>query len=391
MYRFIAFTAVFFAFNLNIANAAPKTTSSIAIDLATGEIISSERPDELREPASLTKLMTLYLTFEAIEKGDIRMDMDLKVSRTAANRSPSRLDVKAGQTISVENAIKALIVKSANDCATVLAEALAKDEAEFAVLMTKKAKKLGMKNTTFKNASGLNNRQQLTTARDMAMLGRAIYEHFPQYYHLFSLKEFTYQGKTFYTHNHVLKKFKGADGMKTGYISTAGFNIVTSAKRNNNRVLAVTMGHKTLKERDTKIMQIMDKGLQKIALNQKGNANKVLAKLERPRLLTAEKMSGKNLKKAIAKGHWAVQLGAFRNYARARSYAFSLKQKIPEIKPYPISVEAAESDMAIVYRSQLTNFSKKDAKELCNRLKKENKSCMVINTEDKSLTLAENK
>ena len=108
MYRFIAFAAVFFALNLNIANAAPKTTSSIAIDLATGEIISSERPDELREPASLTKLMTLYLTFEAIEKGDIRMDMDLKVSRTAANRSPSRLDVKAGQTISVENAIKAL-------------------------------------------------------------------------------------------------------------------------------------------------------------------------------------------------------------------------------------------------------------------------------------------
>lgn len=390
MSRLTIIAAIMLILCSGTVSAAPKTTSSIAVDLGTGEIIASERPDVLREPASLTKLMTLYLTFEAIEKGRLKMDSELKVSRTAANRSPSRLDVRAGQTIKTEDAVKALIVKSANDCATVLAEALAEDERKFAVMMTEKAKKLGMKNTVFKNASGLNNRQQLTTARDMAVLAGALYKHFPQYYHLFSLKEFTYQGKTFYTHNHVLKKFKGADGMKTGYISTAGFNIVTSAERNGSRILAVTMGHKTLKDRDTKVMRLMDKGLQKIALNKTGNPEKVLAKLEVPQLIATEKMSGKALKKAIAKGQWGVQVGAFRNYAKARSYAFGLKQKMPEIKPYPVDVEAAESEMAVVYRAKLTNFSKKDAEELCNRLKKENKSCIVISTKDESqLTLAE--
>ncbi len=390
MSRLTIIIAIIFALYSGAATAAPKTTSSIAIDIATGEIIASERPDELREPASLTKLMTLYLTFDAIEKGKIKMDSELKVSRTAANRSPSRLDVRAGQTIKTEDAIKALIVKSANDCATVLAEALAEDEPKFAIMMTEKARKLGMKNTTFKNASGLNNRQQLTTARDMAVLAGALYKHFPQYYHLFSLKEFTYNGKTFYTHNHVLKKFNGADGMKTGYISTAGFNIVTSAERDGNRILAVTMGHKTLKDRDTKVIRIMDKGLKKIALNKTGNAEKVYAKLELPRLIATEKMNGNALKKAIAKGQWGVQIGAFRNYAKARSYAFKLKKEMPEITPYPVDVEAVATDMAVVYRSKLTNLSKKDAEELCNRLKKENKSCIVVSTKDESqLTLAE--
>lgn len=369
--------------------AAPKTTSSISIDMETGEIISSERPDVLREPASLTKLMTLYLTFEAIEKGKLKMNSELKVSRTAAYRAPSKLDVKPGQTITVENAVKALIVKSANDCATVLAEALAKDEATFAVMMTEKAKKLGMKNTVFKNASGLNNRKQLTTARDMAVLGTAVYKHFPQYYKWFSMTKFTYKGKTFYTHNHVLKKFKGADGMKTGFLSTAGYNIVTSAKRNGNRILAVTMGHENLQARDKKVMEIMDSGLKKIALKQNRDPKRLMAKLEVPKLMAGEQLKGKALKKVIAKGEWGVQLGAFRNYAKARSYAFHLKQTMPEIRAYPIDVEAVESDMAVVYRSKLTNFSKKDAEEFCNRLKKEKKACIVISTKENShLTLA---
>ena len=371
------------------AQAFPKQTSSIAIDINTGEIISSESPDIVMHPASLTKLMTLYLTFEAIEKGKLKMSTPLKVSRYAASRSPSKLDVRPGETITVENAVKAVIVKSANDCATVLAEALAKDEREFAKLMTAKAKKLGMKKTVFKNASGLNHSEQVTTARDMAILGSAVYHHFPKYYKLFSMRTFKYKGKTLYTHNHVLKGFKGADGMKTGYLAAAGYNIVTSAERNGSRILAVTLGHKSIKDRDTKVMQMMDKGLKKMALNTKA-PNKVLAKSELPIAKIKETKPSEPFKITAKNGLWGVQIGAFSNYAKARSYAFSLKQKIPEIKAFPIDVEAVEKDMAVMYRSRIVNFAKKDAQELCNRLKKENKSCIVVKANKLSqLTMAE--
>lgn len=363
--------------------AAPKTTSSIAIDIETGEVLSSENPDTLRYPASLTKLMTLYLTFEALENGKLKLSTPLKVSRVAAGRSPSKIGVRAGQTITVQNAINAVIVKSANDCATVLAEGLAKDEREFAKLMTAKAKKLGMKKTTFKNASGLNNSQQFSTARDMAILGSAIYHHFPKYYKWFSMQKFSYQGRTYYTHNHVLKLFKGADGMKTGYLAAAGFNIVTSAKRNGIRVLAVTMGHKTYQQRDKKVMDLMDRGIKKIALNNQKSAHTVMAKLDMPKK-TIEKIHKEEAQKVIAKGNWGIQIGAFRNYAKARSYAFSIKKKMPELKAYPIDVESVEGDMVVLYRSRITNIAKKDAEELCNRLKKENKSCIVVNTKSSS-------
>lgn len=383
--------ACLFALLMACSNAAalPKTTSSIAIDMQSGEIIASENSNAVRHPASLTKLMTLYLTFEALEKGTLKLNTPLKISRYAANRSPSRVGVKPGQTISVEDAIKAVIVKSANDCATVLAEALAKDEREFAKLMNNKAKKLGMKKTVFRNASGLNHSAQVSTAHDMAILGRAVYTHFPQYYKWFSLKKFTYKGKTFYTHNHVLKNFKGADGMKTGYLASAGYNIVTSAERNGIRILAVTMGHKSIKERDKKVMAMMDKGIKKIALNQKNAPKTVMAKLEIPERVSHQALNKKIISKPDVTGEWGIQIGAFRNYAKARSYAFTIKQEIPEIQDYPVDVEVVTDNMAVLYRSKITNFSKKDAEELCHRLKKENKSCIVVNIKnDTTLTLA---
>ena len=371
------------------AYALPKNTSSIAIDMKTGEIISSENPDIVRHPASLTKLMTLYLTFEALEKGKIKLSTPLKVSRTAANRSPSRLGLKPGQTITVENAIKAVIVKSANDCATVLAEGLAKDEREFAKLMNAKAKKLGMKKTVFKNASGLNHSQQVSTARDMAVLGSAVYNHFPKYYKWFSMKKFAYGGKTYHTHNHVLKNFKGADGMKTGYLASSGYNIVTSAERNGIRILAVTMGHKTIKERDNKVMALMDKGITKIAMNNKNNPQTVMAKLDKPKPLQIEKRVIKPAEKVVETGEWAVQIGAFRNYARARDNAMKIKAKMPEIENNPIDIEVVADDMVVLYRSKITNFSQKAAEEICNRLKSEKKSCIVINTKvDSQLAMA---
>ncbi len=385
----LTFLAVLLCFV--IANAAPKTTSSIAIDIKTGEVLSSENADVLRYPASLTKLMTLYLTFEALEKGKLKLSTPLKVSGVAAGRSPSKIGVRAGQTISVENAIKAVIIKSANDCATVLAEGLAKDEREFAKLMTAKARKLGMKKTVFKNASGLNNNLQVSTARDMAILGSAVYHHFPKYYKWFSMQKFTYQGRTYYTHNHVLKQFKGSDGMKTGYLAAAGYNIVTSAQRNGIRVLAVTLGHKTIQQRDRKVMDLMDRGIKKIAMNNTKSAHTVMAKLEMPKKIAVEKVENKEPKMVISKGEWGIQVGAFRNYAKARSYAFSIKKHMPELKAYPIDIESVEGDMVVLYRSRITNIAKKDAEELCNRLKNENKSCIVVNTQRNSqLAMADN-
>ena len=225
------------------ANAAGGT-SSIVIDAQSGNILYADKAEELRYPASLTKLMTLYITFNALE--------------TAASRSPSKLGMPAGSYIDVKTAVEALIVKSANDCATVLAEAMSPSEAEFAKLMTKTARKLGMYRTTFKNASGLPNSAQKTTAKDLAILGAAVYHHFPQYYHLFSLNEFQYNGMTYKTHNYLLNDSLGTDGMKTGYTAASGFNILTSARQGNYRVIAVTLGHKKVKERDENISKMME-------------------------------------------------------------------------------------------------------------------------------------
>ena len=251
---------------LSSAGTACAATSSIIIDAENGEILSSKAPDTLRYPASLTKVMTLYITFDALNKGIIKMNDDLKVSRHAANMAPSRLGLRPGQKIKVKTCIEALIVKSANDCASVLAENLGYTEANCAKTMTKVAHELGMKNTTFKNANGLPNKAQKTTARDMALLAAAMYHHFPQYYKLFSLKKFTYNGKTIYTHNNILKTFAGADGMKTGFTNAAGYNIITSAQRDGKRVIAVTMGHNSAKERDRHVARMMDKGLKRLAL-----------------------------------------------------------------------------------------------------------------------------
>ena len=353
--------------------SAPKrTTSSIVIDALSGEVIASSNADERRYPASLTKLMTLYITFSALDRGDLDLDDELKVSRYAANRSPSRLGVKPGKTIKVRDAVMALIVKSANDCAAVLAEALGGSEEKFAELMTQTAKDLGMKNTVFKNASGLPNRQQKTTARDMAILGSAVYHHFPEYYDLFSTTKFTYEGRTYYTHNHLLKRFEGADGMKTGFTAAAGYNIVTSAERDGRRVIAVTMGHDSIKNRDYKVAQLMNAGFKRLAAKS-DTARRLVAKLEIPPLNTPHD-------KTDDAGLWMVQIGAFSNYIKARNYALDIQRRLhlPYAAKTDINVEPASNGAAIVYRSQLTGFAKNEADKTCYRLKKANKSCIVI-------------
>ena len=393
---------------------ATAATSSIMIDANTGEVLSAQSADTLRYPASLTKLMTLYITFDALERGLVKLDDELPVSRRAANRAPSRLGLRVGSKISVQTAIEALIVKSANDCATVLAEGLGYTEENFAQAMTQVAKELGMKHTTFKNASGLPNRQQKTTARDMAILGAAMYHHFPQYYKWFSLKKFTYNNKTYHTHNHVLRKFKGADGMKTGFTNAAGFNIITSAERDGQRVIAVTMGHNTLKERDKKIIKMMETGVTKLALNTKLKPENMHADLieehKKPNDIQVQ-LAGKDIavtqeqsteedahpeieqgsadtdssiKELEIKALHDIQIGAFSNYARARNYAKKIqKEKFKNCTNCDIKVEAAETGSAIIYRAKITGFEKNDADNACKRLQDSHISCIVLSSNQK--------
>jgi D-alanyl-D-alanine carboxypeptidase len=232
--------------------------SDIVVDANSGAMLHSTSPDSPRHPASLTKIMTLYMLFERLEAGKISFNSEMPVSAHAAVQAPSKLGLKPGQTIQVEDAIKATVTRSANDVAVVIAEALGGDEDTFAKLMTAKARALGMQNTVYRNASGLPDDAQITTARDQAMLGRAIQERFPKYYGYFSTTRFFYRGNTIGNHNRLLGKVEGVDGIKTGYTNASGFNLVTSLRRNGRHVVAVVLGGRSASSRDEKMRVLIN-------------------------------------------------------------------------------------------------------------------------------------
>ena len=238
------------------AGAAPY--ADIVVDANSGTVLHSTNPDARRHPASLTKIMTLYLLFEQLEAGKLKLDSQLKVSADAAGQMPTKLGLKAGSTIQVEDAIKGIITRSANDASVVVAEAIAGDEDDFAKLMTRKALALGMSRTVYRNASGLPDDDQVTTARDQATLGRAIQERFPKYYKYFSIRSFTFRGQSIGNHNHLLGRVDGVDGIKTGYINASGFNLVTSVHRGNRYLVAVVMGGGSAGSRDAKMRELIN-------------------------------------------------------------------------------------------------------------------------------------
>lgn len=240
--------------------------SSVVIDVNTGRTISSKNATSLRYPASLTKIMTLYMLFSELKKGKVKKWTKLPVSRHATYQEPSSLGLKKGQWITVDNAIKALVTKSANDVAVVIAEYIGGTESRFAQKMTTTARALGMKQTTFKNASGLPNKGQLTTAKDMAILGIKIQAHFPVYYQYFKTRSFKYKGRVYGNHNKLLGKYKGVDGIKTGYTRASGFNLVSSVKRNGKFVVAVVIGGKTGRSRDAQMRKLLDRAMPKLAV-----------------------------------------------------------------------------------------------------------------------------
>jgi D-alanyl-D-alanine carboxypeptidase len=235
--------------------------ASIVVDANSGAVMQATNADSPRHPASLTKIMTLYLLFERLEQGKVKLTTDLPVSARAAVQAPSKLGLKPGESIRVETAIRAIVTKSANDVAVIVAEALGGDEPSFARMMTAKAQALGMSQTVYRNASGLPDDQQITTARDQATLGRAIQDRFPNYYQYFATRTFEYRGKSIRNHNHLLGSVDGLDGIKTGYIHDSGFNIVTSVRRANHYVVAVVFGGRSANARDARVRSLIDNNI----------------------------------------------------------------------------------------------------------------------------------
>ncbi|MGY3615879.1 serine hydrolase [Bradyrhizobium sp. USDA 10063] len=239
--------------------------SSIIVDGNSGSVLASNNPDGLRHPASLTKIMTLYLLFERLEAGKMKLDTEMQVSEHASEQAPTKLGLRPGQTIRVEDAIKGLVTRSANDAAVVIAEAIGGDEDDFAKMMTRKARSLGMSKTVYRNASGLPNDEQVTSARDQATLGRAIQDRFPRYYRYFSTTVFNYRGQSIRNHNHLLGKVEGIDGIKTGYTRASGFNLVSSIRRGNRHLVGVVMGGRSGGSRDAIMRGLLAENLEKAA------------------------------------------------------------------------------------------------------------------------------
>lgn len=255
--------AAFLSFTFTYGAHANAKYAGIVIDAKTGRTLYKYKADSKRYPASLTKMMTLYLTFEALERGKIKKSTRFPVSKNAAAEQPSKLGLRPGQTITVEQAIYALVTKSANDAATALGEFLGGSETNFAKLMTTKARSLKMASTTFKNAHGLPNSRQVTTARDMARLGIALREHYPRYYKYFSTTSFKFGKANYGNHNRLLGRVKGVDGIKTGYTRASGFNLVSSVRANGRSIVAVVMGGKSGASRNAQMQKLISQYLRK--------------------------------------------------------------------------------------------------------------------------------
>jgi D-alanyl-D-alanine carboxypeptidase len=238
--------------------------ASIVIDAATGVVLSERNPDKILHPASLTKMMTLYLTFEAIQQGTLRKTQRLSVSSHAASQPPSKIGLEPGDTIRVEDAIYSLVTRSANDIAVVVAEGIGGSEPRFARLMTAKAKQLGMRNTNFVNAHGLHNPQQISTARDMAVLSRALMRDYPNEYRYFKTNRFVYAGTAYRNHNRLLESYEGMDGIKTGYVAASGYNLAASAVRDGRRLIGVVFGGRTGTSRNEHMAELLDAGFARL-------------------------------------------------------------------------------------------------------------------------------
>lgn len=271
-----AFMALF-TFGLAAPASAQDRYSAIVMDARTNEVLLEDQADAARFPASLTKMMTLYMLFEAIDRGDMSLDTRLTASRNAARQPPSRLGLACSRrrgcdSITVDQAIRALAVQSANDVAVMVAERLGGTEARFSANMTARARELGLTNTRFANASGLPDTRHRTTARDIAMLSQALWRDFPEYYHYFQTPSFAWRRTSGRNHNRLLGQVEGVDGIKTGYTRASGFNLATMSERNGHRVIVVVLGGETAAARDAQVAYLVEGAYQEYARRTDPNA-----------------------------------------------------------------------------------------------------------------------
>ncbi len=390
---------------LQRAQAASSRYSAIVIDAESGRVLRSENAQAARYPASLTKMMTLYLTFEALRKGKLTLDQKLPVSKHAAAQPPTKIGVRAGQSIQVHDAILALVTQSANDAAVVLAEGMAGSETAFARNMTAKAHALGMTRTTYRNASGLPDPDQVTTAADYALLSRALMRDFPEDYHYFSTRQFVWRGRTFGNHNHLLEKYDGTDGIKTGYINAAGFNLAASAVRNGRRLICVMFGGNSAAGRDTKVMAMLDSGFADL-----GVSDKVMVARKDPAPTHHHLPSLKNVlstpamaseappsartapapRRQVAtststtaaaghKGAWGVQVGAFSRKKTAEHRAHRAVQRAPKTLGGAQRVIArVPTDDGAIYRVRFLGLTEHGARRTCSELKPAKIGCLPL-------------
>lgn len=381
--------------------AQERVSASLVADAQSGYMFIKDNTQAQIPPASLTKLMTLYLTFGAIENGFLKWEDKLPVSDYAATQPRTNLNLYAGQTLTVRQAVDALIVHSANDAAVVLAEALAKDEVKFADMMTQMAKQLHMNQTVFKNASGLHAYGQKTTAKDMAVLTLALIQHYPQYYHLFSQKTFVLNGHTYTTHNRILNEYPGAEGMKTGYVSAGGYNLISTAQQNGTRLLGIVMGQEDGFSRDTMMKNLLDQGFERVKIQKqavaRGELSPAMDPLHRHFMLPRTDMTPfsldmrDNIKIALEVAQiqktpvfntliqdmasaWAIQVGAF----RSPDNAIQMAKKALHLLQTP-DLKIATNHKESLYQAQLTGFADKGgALQACHYLKQKDCPCFLV-------------
>ena len=395
---------LFFLLSFFVKQVFAQPASMLVAEAESGYLLIKENVAEELQPASLTKVMTLYLVFAALEKGWLKWEDKLPVSVHAASQPRTNLNLQTGQTITVKEAVLSLIVHSANDAAVVLAEAMAANEHEFAQMMNQTANLLNMTHTVFKNASGLHEEGQKTTAQDMAILALAIIKHFPQYYPLFATREFSFNGYTYNSHNRVLNEYKGAEGLKTGYISAVGYNIISTARQDNVRLVGVVLGKESSQERDKTMTELLDRGFMKASLQKKavakGKINPAFDPLHRQAFLQKINMGlfAARIKRQITQAKaaatllgqkfpidnqpsqsfiqtgWAVQVGAFRSKEKAQKLA-----SVASIALGKPSVRATTDEENALFKVKIKGFlNKKYAFDACKTLQEKSFSCFVV-------------
>ena len=391
------------------AKAVQDRYAALVVDARTGEILHAANADAPRHPASITKIMTLYLVFEALERGRLKMDQPLTVSANAST-VPWGLPLRPGMTITVEEAILGLITKSANNAATVLAEHMAGSESAFARTMTVRARRLGMNNTTFRNASGLPDPRQITTARDFVIMARAMLRDHPKYYPLFATRGFTFRGNFYHNHNRLLEQFEGLDGIKTGFVNASGFNLVASAVRNGRRLIGVVMGGNSAASRDVRMADLLEAGFQKrpgrgptiriagdpvippplpealrdfaaVAEAPPAVLPPALGRSEPLRLVVASNDAAGQLAQSAASREafsdsWSIQVGAFSSRDAAGRALKAAQAKAPQLLRDSTSSILDHDER--LFRARFVGLEERDAKALCRRLGERTFPCAVL-------------